>query len=330
MVGVNVLISLAFRMRIMGNKSSILLFGILLSFLLLVDAAKGTDDSNCKTIQNIKLRNVCYDNLGQETVNSSLCEKIQDNDYLKDSCYGGIVVMKGNPAYQKGLQLSLSDASLCDKIQDGERKSKCYLNVAAATGKLSLCLKVGGIAEKVACMAIAKRQKLFCSLVFDNDLKNECYHGVAVYKRDLSACDKIWESEENKFLYGDKKEECYIDIAIAKQDASICDKTADAQYNFDCYYYIAQVKRDESVCDRIRNGNLTGNRNLTEQCYVTVAEAKKDELTCTKIKNPGLKALCYGNVAKATQNELLCEKIVETSINSTYTPHCYSDIAVLK
>lgn len=281
-----------------------LLFGLsTFAFFLFIGtvALDKNETFGCEKINDIKWKDLCYYNVvaGNTSIyrafetpgasayyagglgNESLCEKIQ-GDYIRDLCYGGVVSARGN-----------KDVPICNKILDSERKNTCHLNVAFVTKDALLCKDVKGIAQKVMCVAVARRTELLCNfIVWDNDLKTLCFHGVAVGRLDESACKNIRDAE--------KKDECYTDVAIAKQDASLCNKTADTK-KVDCYYLVAQVKRDESVCDKIRNSKDT------EYCYVNVAKIKKDESLCMHVQDDKYRETCYILVAEAKLDESLCE-----------------------
>ena len=68
-----------------------------------------------------------YYSIAVETKNLSICEKIQDRN-KKDAC-------------RKDVVRVIDDTSVCDEMDDEER-NYCYTEIAEVTGNISICNKI--------------------------------------------------------------------------------------------------------------------------------------------------------------------------------------------
>lgn len=96
------------------------------------------DGALCSNINDLSMRNNCYNEIGWRTRNTSLCDRIIEDKNRKDSCYGEIASMENN-------------SSLCEKIEQLSYRDACFKSVAVHTGNNSLCDKISED-KKEACL----------------------------------------------------------------------------------------------------------------------------------------------------------------------------------
>ncbi len=271
-------------------------------------ALKRDDLKICDLHTESANRDSCFAQMAITQKNSTICDKIPSGGYepnysvnpYKDSCYyfvakemqspvpcAKIIGDKKELCYLETAILA-EDYSACGKVTNAHQKTYCFSQIAAGTGNLTVCEKLGlefndNFSRKVFTgncyeeLAKAKKDPSICEKIeLDRDL---CYQKVALSKKDEGLCAKVERVPD--------MDQCYRELAIEMLDLSICEKITEGNRDY-CYTQIAISKRDPNICGRLES-KLEIN---TEMCYTDVATAKKDASICQKIQTETENARC--------------------------------------
>jgi hypothetical protein len=95
----------------------------------------------CDSLINEYPRRICYNGFAINTLDYSLCDKMEIKDWTYSYCYSEIAKAK-------------NDLSICDNIinePDYDRKGKCYADFAGDTNNPSICEKITSEMWKEQC-----------------------------------------------------------------------------------------------------------------------------------------------------------------------------------
>ncbi|MCK4647494.1 hypothetical protein KAT24_01025 [Candidatus Pacearchaeota archaeon] len=172
----------------------------------------------CEKTTDSDERRSCYQDVAQETKNSSYCEKIEDRNAL---CYA--LVAK-----------EIKDINLCEKINYPDGKHMCYSMVAAEMKDINLCEKITYGGRKEYCysgVATQSKDITLCERITEQEIRNGCYFSVAVESEDVTLCERITDGIDVDI----SKDKCYWSIAVGAGDDSICEKIVDSEIRGRCY-----------------------------------------------------------------------------------------------
>ena len=128
---------------------------------LIESAVEANDSSICVKINNTEIRDECYNRIGINTENVSLCDKIEEKD-KQQSC----------KAY------ATKDIKYCENIEDNFNKDWCYSNLAFLLNDVSLCDKIPNENQSILCKAIVLKDSKLCEKITIPFLKEQCLETV--------------------------------------------------------------------------------------------------------------------------------------------------------
>jgi hypothetical protein len=96
----------------------------------------------CSDIQGQLLKDDCYWREASQKRDSSICDKIQNQETI-DNCYYSYIAS------------SNQDVSICNSMQDQTRKDECYWLIAVSKKDQSICNNIGGEEKKGTCEMFA-------------------------------------------------------------------------------------------------------------------------------------------------------------------------------
>lgn len=268
----------------------------------------------------------CYSEIAEDKNDSSICEKIDWDDYSKENCYSN-------------LSISKKDTSLCDSLEES-RKSNCYLTIeiqkAVEKGDDSICERED-IKDKDNCyyeFITEKKDISFCEkLSADQDARYYCYSFLPIL-----AAEELNQNlnQEEKSLYNEyckiaedetKREEKIIEEAkeIIKTTRDInkavakC-KEISAEESKESYVYciaeIAIESKDALICkENINTENTTG--YFLELCLAPLVMNLNDISICELIPTQGGRNECYIALAVKNNDPKICDSVEVIKIGNS-------------
>lgn len=280
--------------------------------LLEATAAK-TNLSACLQLNNTKLAWFCVREVAYRTLNSSICDYINDSvrNCALVECNQTLVDYFGQECYS-ALAKETKDISLCRKLYQTDvphnfpsPRDQCIYTIAKEGSNISPCNEMINTDWREGCIsAIAKnlQDDTLCGQLTMYENRNSCYVAVAVNLSSPLQCTKS-ESQEGRDF-------CYLSIAESTGNYSLCDQIVTSRNT--CKIIAATKSSDCSELDSINR----------DTCYIRFYEYKQDYSVCEYIQNVEQKGYCYLRAAKFMGDRELCRKA------SALSTDCLQDWAI--
>lgn len=131
----------------------------------------------------------------KEHIKYCLDEEFQKPD-AKDACL-------------EKLGIKLNEESICDMIQNYDKKANCFQHVAAELEDIKICEKIDPCHSKYHLKDVG--------IVCDRYRQESCFCGVAKKMQDPEVCKMISKGS----IYRDN---CFLAVAKEKEDIKICEE----------------------------------------------------------------------------------------------------------
>jgi hypothetical protein len=147
------------------------------------------DISICRDIKDEDIRDECVSTLAATKGDIKICDEIKSEEH-KGACLTGTALLSALANKTDYLQ----DTSICDKIKENqEMKDLCYTMVAARTINPALCDKVVDEDSRDICFLVffVTNDSSYCDKIKNEMMRDECVKLVAENAGDAQMCENI-------------------------------------------------------------------------------------------------------------------------------------------
>ena len=171
------------------------------------------DSSICDSVLNKDNRFICYTIIAEATLNSTICDKVNEQGFYRKQCYVLVAIKAEDPTICDSLDTvaktqcrdrlseSVGDISYCHTLEDSNIVAK--KEYVPPTGSRTL----GPTEECYANAVRAEKDPAICLAIISDYLRLDCFKDLAFITENPLVCDNIEET--------DKKRDCYHDATIS-------------------------------------------------------------------------------------------------------------------
>ncbi len=157
--------------------------------------------SECEEISGQIQKDVCFENIADETRNITWCEKIILQS-RKDNCYF------------ENMDAGVDDPAACDKIFSHQKKDECFQEMVLSTRNFALCENIVKKAAKNDCYYYASLDGLIedanvcAGNITGLEQRDICFNEVALLTKNSSVCSRIVSSNV--------RDECLYNVVLKR------------------------------------------------------------------------------------------------------------------